>query len=84
MNSQGREPLERARQTQLSHGGATLYSDTSLRVLSPLQGFGFRSGRYQGLTPLAIICRSFGAKSLSDYMAPLASLAVRLLAGLSG
>ena len=75
---------EQMRQTELSPDGVTLYSDATQRLLSPLWGFGFRSGRYQGLAPLAITCRSFGANFLSDYMASLellallASLAVRL------
>lgn len=44
----------------------------------PTGALDFGSDRYQGLTPLAIIYRSFGAKSLSESIALLASLAVCL------
>ena len=37
--------------------------------VSPFQGFRFYGGSYQGLTPLAIICRPVGASEFIDMMA---------------
>ncbi len=54
-NSQGRQPLDRGRSIAISPGGATHAS------VSPLRGcFSFLT-THQGLTPLAITYRSFGA-----------------------
>ena len=59
VNSQGRKPLDAMQSHFMSPEGATVALNPAL--LSPLRGFRDVGATFQGLTPLAIDCRPFGA-----------------------
>ena len=65
VNSQGRQPLEPARHKSLSPGRGDSSSATSTNTVAPAGAFDSSATLNQGLTPLAMDCRPFGAKSTS-------------------